>query len=141
MVIAQYAITMKYFSLHTTASICIGLIFLYVAINSCTNRGSSTSVYTQDAAADTTRAAGTGLVNTTRGKELFQQKCMACHGVNGDARNNNAADLSMTRLDSLGIATTVLNGRNTMPPFKDAISNEDLSSIIVYVRTLRGNGP
>jgi len=132
---------MKYFSLYTAASICIGAIFLFVSINSCTNRGATTSVYTQESSTDSAKTGGTGLVNTTRGKELFEQKCMACHGVKGDARNNNAVDLSMTRLDSLGIATTVLNGRNTMPPFKDAISNEDLSSIIVYVKTLRGNGP
>lgn len=130
---------MKYLYYNVVASIAI--VVALVLINGCTDRGTNTPVYTSESAVDSSRTGGTGLVNTGRGKELFQQKCRACHGLNGDARNNKAADLSMSRLDSLGIATTVLNGRGTMPPFKDAIADSDLASIIVYVRTLRANMP
>ena len=107
----------------------------------CTDRGPNAPMYTQAAEDDSTNKLSGGLENTQPGKELFRQKCMACHGVNGDARNNNAADLTMTRLDSLGIAYTVLNGRGTMPPFRGAIADSDLAHIIAYVRTLRANSP
>jgi mono/diheme cytochrome c family protein len=130
---------MKYLCYNPIASIAVLAIFLIMT--GCTERGTNTPIYTQESTADSSKTGGTGLVNTTRGKELFQQKCAACHGANGDARNNKAADLSMTRLDSLGIATTVLNGRGTMPPFRGAIADSDLSGIIVYVRTLRANMP
>jgi len=130
---------MKYLFYNIVASVAVAAIFLMM--NGCTERGTNTPIYTQESATDSIKTGGNGLVNTSRGKDLFQQKCMACHGVNGNAQNNKAANLALTRLDSLGIATTVLNGRGTMPPFKDAIADSDLANIIVYVRTLRANMP
>jgi len=115
----------------------IGLLSVVYAVtilylSGCTERGVKTSVYTE--------TAGNGSVmiaKTIHGKELYQQKCMACHGVSGSARNNNAVDLSLTHLDSLGIVTTIMNGRGTMPPFKDGIPDSEIAQIAIYVRTLR----
>src|SRR6185437_1061990 len=114
----------------------LGFLFLFA----CNNRGgSNTPIYTYKPAGSDTGATHNELANTQQGEQLFQQRCSACHGVNGNARNNNAIDLSMTMLDSEGIVTTIKNGRNTMPAFKDAIPDSDIAQIEIYVRSLRQN--
>jgi len=75
--------------------------------------------------------------STSRGEELFQQRCQACHGVNGNLRVNNAADLQHSVLDSISIAATIKNGRNAMPSFGPTISDADLGQLAMYVKSLR----
>ncbi len=63
-------------------------------------------------------SSGNGEANlpNARGKELFEQRCIACHGVNGNYRNNNAANLRLTKLDNvIGIVATTINGLGAMP--------------------------
>jgi len=84
--------------------------------------------------ADSTPAAD---VSTIRGKELFQQRCIACHGLNGNYRNNNAADLTVSKIDSVSIVTTVINGRGAMPMFGHVMPDSDLAQLELYVKSLR----
>lgn len=75
--------------------------------------------------------------NTERGREVFQAHCVTCHGLNGNYRNNNAADLHLSRADSLTIVTTVINGKGAMPMFAHVIPDSDLAQLELYVKTLR----
>ena len=77
------------------------------------------------------------LHNTERGRELFQEKCQACHGLNGNYRNNNAADLSVSVLDSISIINTIKTGKGAMPMFDRLFPDSDLAQIELYVKTLR----
>lgn len=75
--------------------------------------------------------------NTSRGKELFEAKCIACHGVDGNYKNNNAADLSVTVIDSISIINIIKNGKGAMPMFGSLFPDPDLAQIELYVKTLR----
>ena len=77
------------------------------------------------------------MISTGRGHDIFQQRCIACHGLAGNARNDNAANLQLSRIDSFSMALTIKNGRNNMPAFKNAMPDSDLSYVIVYVKSLR----
>lgn len=98
----------------------------------CNGGGSTTKVYTQ------TQQNGTDtLAKTDRGKQIFEQRCVVCHGIYGNARNENAANLQMSRIDSPAIVLTIDNGRGNMPMFKDAISDTDMAHLVAYVISLR----
>jgi mono/diheme cytochrome c family protein len=75
--------------------------------------------------------------STARGQEIFRQRCMACHGINGNFRNNNAADLQLNKLDSIGIVTTIKNGKGAMPMFAGTLQDSDIAQLEMYVKTLR----
>jgi len=118
------------------------IILLYSSVlYSCNNGGnSSVPAYTttkNDTASSTSSNNTTVLAPTEAGKELFQARCATCHGLDGNARNNNAANLQFTRLDSLSITETIKNGKGTMPPFRDAIADSDIAHLAIYVKSLR----
>jgi mono/diheme cytochrome c family protein len=116
-----------------------------ILLSACNSGGnSSVPAYTTTTAERTTtagngaRESGTAvLASTEAGRVLFQQRCASCHGLDGNARNNNAANLQFTRLDSLSITQTIKNGRGTMPPFKDAIADSDIAHLAIYVKSIR----
>ena len=71
------------------------IILLYsTVLYSCNNGGnSSVPAYTttkNDTASSTSSNNTTVLAPTEAGKELFQARCATCHGLDGNARNNNA---------------------------------------------------
>src|ERR1700761_2229205 len=97
---------------------CLVSIFILFVFASCNSGNTYSAKSTTD---DTAR-----VMNTSRGKELFEEKCSACHGLNGDGMNNGAANLQVNKLDSIAIILTIQNGKRTMPPFKDAIADTDM---------------
>jgi mono/diheme cytochrome c family protein len=113
----------------------VAIFIPMLSLSACTDRGSGVPVYTQTASTGDDQSGG--VAKTTGGKEIFEQRCVACHGEYGNLRHENAANLQMSRLDSIGIVQTIQNGRNIMPPFKDAIPDSDISKLAVYVKSLR----
>jgi len=75
--------------------------------------------------------------NLSSGEEIFRQRCATCHGISGNYRYRNAADLQLSRLDSIGIVNTIKNGKGVMPMFYGAIHDSDLASLELYVKSLR----
>jgi mono/diheme cytochrome c family protein len=71
------------------------------------------------------------------GRRIFEQRCASCHGFYGKARVNNAEDLTLTRLDSPGIAETINDGRGTMPGFKHALNDTEIKHVVAYVLSIR----
>lgn len=110
--------------------------FAIALFASCSERGGSTTPVFTNTTKTGDQQSG-GLVKTTEGKEIFEQRCVACHGEFGNLRHENAANLQLSRLDSIGIVQTIQNGRNVMPPFKDAIPDTDIAKLEVYVKSLR----
>lgn len=73
------------------------------------------------------------------GREVFTTKCHQCHpggeGGLGPAINNKPLPGSLIRLQ-------VRKGLGTMPAFsEEVISDQDLDSLIAYLRALRIHGP
>jgi len=112
-------------------------LILTVSLCCCDSTPNQVSNYTPVNPKDSLHSSG-GLANTTRGHEIFIHRCSACHGISGNARGNNAADLQLTRLDSISIATTIRNGRGAMPMFIPAVlPDSDLAQVEMYIKTIR----
>ena len=81
----------------------------------------------------------TANTSKSRGQELYEQRCITCHGTNGNSQMNNAANLQLTKLDSSGIVNTIKNGKGNgaMPMFGNSLNDEDLAQVEMYVKSLR----
>ena len=92
---------------------------------------------TNTAAIQPTEAPATISAPNSAGKAIFQSRCQPCHGMEGSAKSNNAANLQVSILDSLSITQTIKNGRGTMPPFQGGIADSDIAHLAIYVLSLR----
>lgn len=89
--------------------------------------------------------------NLARGRALFNQKCAACHGENGQSQTEFAAaaparpeDLTGQKVRALteGEIYSVINDgvkSSGMPAFKGRVSDESLWQIVLYVKRLSRN--
>jgi len=76
-------------------------------------------------------------VIVSKGRQLFEQKCAACHGSNGTAGIGGAANLYISRLDSAAVIKIIDKGKNAMPPFGTQLKKEEIRDLAVYVTRLR----
>jgi mono/diheme cytochrome c family protein len=81
-----------------------------------------------------------------RGHGVFLRSCAGCHGANGKGTKppgfatppRDLTDPALhERLTDDSIRDTVTHGKGQMPPFGAALSAEDVSDLVVYVRSLR----
>lgn len=85
------------------------------------------------------------------GKNLFQQNCARCHGVNGfgdgpDGANLNPPPANIAATSKMPMATdgyllwVISEGGapvgSAMPPFKQTLKEDEIWKIITYLRTL-----
>lgn len=79
-----------------------------------------------------------GQIPVGRGKELYENNCMACHGIDGALGAGGAFDLKESVLSDQEVAEIIENGRKGMPPHSHVYKNEqELDSLVEYVRILR----
>lgn len=71
------------------------------------------------------------------GKQLFEEKCMACHGADGTAGIANAANLLTSKLDTASVLQIITHGKNAMAAFKDQLGTGEIEQVANYVFTLR----
>jgi len=79
-----------------------------------------------------------------KGQDIFQEQCVGCHGPDGHAQTDmgkkvGAADLTSRAVQQLSdsqIAKVVKNGKKKMPSFDEKLSDDDIKSVIAYVRQL-----
>jgi mono/diheme cytochrome c family protein len=105
------------------------LIIALIMFSACSNSSSSDKV---DSQVKTTQPNA-----EEKGKTIFQAKCAACHGVDGDAGIAGAANLQINRMDTASLIQVVRNGKGGMPSFKNSLSEMQLQKIVSYVRCLR----
>ncbi|HEY0262237.1 MAG TPA: c-type cytochrome [Chitinophagales bacterium] len=72
-----------------------------------------------------------------KGQELFIANCSSCHGASGTAGIGGAVNLQKTKLDSVGIAEIIQNGRRNMPSFKGRFNEEKTAQIVSFIETLK----
>jgi mono/diheme cytochrome c family protein len=83
-----------------------------------------------------------------RGRQLFSQYCAACHGVGGRGDGPAAKSLSTPPEDLTAIAPPpyfpdgvvayrIANGGDGMPAWKGVLGDEDIWTLIVFIRSLR----
>ena len=89
-----------------------------------------------DAQAAAPRIADANLV---RGKQLYEQACVICHGADGKGGHGVGAPLTGVKDFTLAIET-VTKGRNNMPPFSASFTAEQIRDVSAYViEALRRN--
>jgi mono/diheme cytochrome c family protein len=83
-----------------------------------------------------------------RGRELFSIYCAACHGAGGRGDGSAARSLptppeDLTRIapppyfpDGV-VAYRIANGAEGMPAWKDVLRDEDIWTLIVFIRSLK----
>jgi len=88
------------------------------------------------------------------GKSIYAARCAACHradGAGGGPFPPLAANADVTAAETESLIATVLNGRNgpiqvngktyggAMPAWKDQLSNDELASVLTYIRSAWSN--
>lgn len=97
----------------------------------------SNSTLSNDAATEMPDTTTVTTAMVIKGQVIFGQKCAACHGSDGTAGIGNAADLKVSKLDSISIVKTITDGKGAMPPFAAQLTREAISDITHYVVALR----
>ena len=85
---------------------------------------------------DTTYKYGSNK-SVARGQEIFNERCLDCHGQDGDKRKDNAANLKVSLIDSLSIVQRIVNGKAPMPAFGRLFPDSDMAQLVLYVKSLR----
>ena len=84
-------------------------------------------------------------VKAKEAKRLFKQKCAKCHGQAG-AGNNYGQIIGATnltdpewqqRVDDQRIINSIKHGRGQMPASGEKLTDEQITALILYVRTLK----
>ncbi|HEX5068903.1 MAG TPA: PQQ-binding-like beta-propeller repeat protein [Vicinamibacterales bacterium] len=68
----------------------------------------------------------------TRGKLLYEQACVVCHGADGKGGHGVGAPLANLK-DLAATIRTVSSGRNSMPPFSATFTPEQVRDVSAYV--------
>ncbi len=81
-----------------------------------------------------------------RGKQIFAQKCAACHGPDGKG-NAKMEEMMKVKIPALASGVTksdaellkiLSDGKPPMPPFGKSLNKEEMDSVLHYVKKLGG---
>lgn len=68
-----------------------------------------------------------------RGAALYAKNCAACHGVRMTGPEWAIDLTTFPRDEPARFVDSVTNGKNTMPPWGDVLSREDIAALWAYV--------
>lgn len=81
------------------------------------------------------------------GASVYKAKCTTCHGPDGSGtavgKSLNVADLRSAAVQSrtdAELTQVISDGKNNMPGFKGEITDDEIHSVLAYVRTLAAKG-
>jgi alcohol dehydrogenase (cytochrome c) len=77
-------------------------------------------------------AAAIDTASLSRGRQLYVQACVVCHGDDGKGGHGTGAPLAGAR-DFTAALQTVSEGRNNMPPFRATFTAEQIRDVVGYV--------
>jgi mono/diheme cytochrome c family protein len=78
------------------------------------------------------------------GKSIYEEKCAACHGPDGAAKNARAKKLKMkgvketiAKVSAEDMAKVVENGKGIdMPPYGKQLSKQQIQAVVEHYRSL-----
>lgn len=76
-------------------------------------------------------------VSNQKGKLVFKQYCIVCHGADGKLAVSGAKDLSVSVISKEEAIAQVTNGKGLMTPYKDILSEEQIGAVVDYIQELR----
>jgi len=71
------------------------------------------------------------------GQELYNDKCTACHGGDGNLGIGGAKKITASTLTQEQRVELITNGKKTMPAFKSQLSEEEIKAVAEYTFTLK----
>jgi len=77
------------------------------------------------------------------GGDVYKSKCASCHGADGagamakklGSRDLNSPDFQKS--SDADINTVIAKGKGKMPGYEGKLSNDDIASVVKFVRTLK----
>ena len=107
------------------------------------------AVLAQDPPAKTTpkkTAASKSAGTAAKGKEVFDQKCSICHFADSDGKKigpglkgiskRGTFTVNNNKVIDATLKDWIENGDSLMPPFKEALDEQQIKDVIAYVKTL-----
>jgi mono/diheme cytochrome c family protein len=92
-------------------------------------------VAAQDATGTPATAADPAAVTPIDGAEIFANiGCSGCHGNEGGGGRGPALNGSLALRDTNVLLKQIFNGGTSMPPFKDALSDEEITALVKFLR-------
>lgn len=77
------------------------------------------------------------------GEALYANVCQACHMANGEGATGAGRYPALAKNETMAargyVLHVVLNGQKAMPPFARMMSDDQVATIVNYVRTHFGN--
>jgi uncharacterized membrane protein SirB2 len=73
------------------------------------------------------------------GEALYTEYCRSCHGPDGKLGLGGAYDIATSTINRTEEMNVILNGRGTMPAFRNVLSQRDVEAIVAFTQTLRTN--
>lgn len=74
----------------------------------------------------------------TTGEEIYKaNNCAVCHGQDGKLMLNGSKDLTASTLSRAETEHQIMNGKNAMPAYKNALNQEQLKLLVDYIETFR----
>lgn len=67
------------------------------------------------------------------GKEVYTTYCVACHGVDGKLKLNEAPDLTFSKMTLEERLENIRKGGSMMPAFAEVLSEEQIQSVAAYL--------
>jgi quinohemoprotein ethanol dehydrogenase len=77
--------------------------------------------------------------NAVAGAAVFAQVCAPCHGEEGKGGHGGGPDITQVTVPEL-VASTVIAGKNNMPPFAAALSFAQIRDVAEFVASTLGKG-
>lgn len=79
------------------------------------------------------------------GATTFKAKCAMCHGADGSASTGMGKSMGLKPLSSpevqkmsdAELTALVTNGKGKMPAYKGKLSDEEISAVVKYIKTLK----
>ncbi len=76
------------------------------------------------------------------GAELFKAKCAMCHGPDGTKENaamgvKSLASADIQKQSDADLTTAISKGKGKMPAYSGKLTDEQIKSLVAYVRTLK----
>jgi mono/diheme cytochrome c family protein len=97
---------------------------------------------------DAARAAPAGQTELERGRQIYEQRCLECHGPEGrgdgvkapflSPRPGNLVSASVSAKSDRDLLKVIANGRarTAMPAWKNQLSDDDQQAVLRYIRSL-----
>lgn len=122
-------------------TVVLGMSLLALMIACGGKEGSSSSASSDSASVSEAKkeapAAATTSATNRKGKLVYKQYCVACHGADGKLGVSGAKDLSASTISLEERINQVTNGKGLMTPYKDILSEEQIKSVCEYIVELR----